>query len=85
MVEEQKAERQASANQLTLDNFDEAEETDEQYGHLTAHLVETAARSSDNNQWTRVFARSDIESLQISVHALGPDVIYDRALRESSQ
>ena len=41
MAEEQKAEKQASANQLTLDNFDEAEETDEQYGHLTAHLVET--------------------------------------------
>ena len=85
MTEERKSGEQANASQLTLDNYDEADETDSQYGHLTAHLVETEVRSADNNQWTRVFARSDIESLHIPVHALGPDVIYDRALRESAQ
>ena len=56
MAEEQKVGHQNNASQLTLDNFDEAEETDEEYGHLTAHLVESETRSSDNNQWTRVFS-----------------------------
>ena len=36
------------ASQLTLDNFDEAEDTDEQYGHLTAHLVEPEAVATQN-------------------------------------
>ena len=40
MVEEKKEGRSSAANQLTLDSYDEAEDMDSQYGHLTAHLVE---------------------------------------------
>ena len=66
-----------------MDNFDEAEDTDEQYGHLTAHLVEPEAVATQNYQWSRVFTRDDVQELQIAVHALGPDLIYDKALREA--
>ena len=35
--------------------------------------------------WTRVFTRDEIAELQISVHTLGPDLLYDRSLREAAQ
>ena len=47
MAEETKEERHVGASQLTLDNFDEADETDQEYGHLTAHLVESAPRKKE--------------------------------------
>ena len=84
MVEETKEGRSSAANQLTLDNYDEAEDTDSQYGHLTAHLVESAPRKNETAQWTRVFSRDEIMDLKIVVHTLGPDLIYDKSLREAS-
>ena len=85
MAEEQKAGERVGLSQLTLDNFDDSDEADSQEEHITARMVDVEARSSDNNKWTRVFARSDITNIQIAVHALGPDLIYDRAFRESAQ
>ena len=85
MAEEEKGQPRPSASQLTLDNYDEGEETDPDYGHLTAHLVEAAPKKKDTVQWTRVFTRDEIASLQIAAHLLGPDLLYDRSLREAAQ
>ena len=85
MVEERKEGRSAAASQLTLDNYDEAEDSDPQYGHLTAHLVESAPQKKDTAMWTRVFTRDEVADLQISAHTLGPDLLYDRSLREATQ
>ena len=63
MVEEKKSNKISDSIQLTLDNFDELEENDPEYGHLTAHLVEEAPRKSDTSKWTRVFSRDDIVTL----------------------
>ena len=63
MAEETKEGRHVGAIQLTHDNFDEADETDQEYGHLTAHLVESAPRKKETAQWTRVFARDEITDL----------------------
>ena len=84
MVEESKEAHRGAATQLTLDNFEEAEDEDPQYGHLTAHLVESAPRQGDNHQWSQVFTREEVETLQVAVHPLGPDLLYDKSLREAA-
>ena len=39
--------------------------------------------NNDTNYWTRVFARDDLGDLQLAIHKLGADLIYDKAMRES--
>ena len=85
MVEEQKQQLVQRVGQLTLDNFNEDADSDPEYGHLTRHLVEAEAGPADNNQWTRCFTRDEVRDLQIGVHQLGPDLVFDKSLRESAE
>ena len=48
-----------------------------------AHLVDDEDPGKDTNCWTRVFTRDELGSRQQSVHLLGPDLIYDKAMRDS--
>ena len=84
MAEESKEPRRRGPSQRTLDAFEGTEDSDEEYGHLTAHLVEGAPRQAERHQWTRVFTRAEVLSLQISLHELGPDLIYDKSVREAA-
>jgi len=50
---------------------------------LVSHLVDQEEHPDKNSYWTRVFSRDTEESLQISIHQVGPDLIYDRSVREA--
>ena len=50
---------------------------------MVSHLVEQEEHPDKNSYWTRVFSRDTEEGLQISIHKLGPDLIYDRSVREA--
>ena len=49
MAEEQKQPSRPRLTQMTLDNFEGADEADSEYGHLTAHLVDVEDRATHNN------------------------------------
>ena len=63
MAEEQKQQLVERVSQLTLDNFEEAGDSDSDYGHLTRHLVETEVGTAHNSQWTRCFTRDEVQTL----------------------
>ena len=63
MAEEQKEQLVARVSQLTLDSFEEAGDSDPEYGHLTRHLVEPEAGPAHNCQWTRCFTRDEVRNL----------------------
>ena len=56
---------------------------DSQYGHLVAHLVRGDEKVKATDLWTRVFTRDVPESLQVSVHRIGDDLIFDKSLRDA--
>ena len=38
---------------------------------------------SDNSQWTRVFSRDCHSDKKLPLYTLGPDLLYDRSIRDS--
>ena len=48
-----------------------------------SHLVEKEEKESKNNIWTRVFSRDDIRDKRLALFPLGPDLIYDKSMRNA--
>ena len=82
-MEEQKVPAGVRHVQATLDHFVSHNYADSEYGHLVQHLFEQEEHPDKNSYWTRVFSRDTEEGLQISIHQIGPDLIYDRSVREA--
>ena len=68
---------------MTLDQFEADDGEDADYGHLVAHLIEQDTSTKDNDLWTRVFSRDDLGDNQLATPKIGPDLIYDKSLREA--
>ena len=82
-MEEQKVPAGVRQKQATLDHFVSHNDADSEYGHLVQHLFEQEEHPDKNSYWTRVFSRDIEEGLQISIFKIGPDLIYDRSVREA--
>lgn len=67
--------------QTVLDQYEGVEDNDSEYGHLVQHLIEQDLDHRDTNQWTGVFARDSVGTLQVPNKLIGPDLIYDRSVR----
>lgn len=83
LMEEQKRPTSQSQLQLTLDHSLRHEQNESSYDHLVAHLVEDEQAIRDTNEWTRVFTRDGSRGRQIAIFTLGPDLLYDKSVRES--
>ena len=53
------------------------------YEHLVQHLVEQDTNAKDTNKWTRVFKVEQGKSQSAGVYQIGPDLIYDKSVRDS--
>ena len=83
MAEEQKGGSNKQASQATLDMYEVQEDADSEYGHLVSHLVEQEDEAKITEMWTRVFTRDSVKSLEPAVFPIGPDLLFDRSVRDS--
>ena len=84
-MEEQKGPNRAGLRQMTLDHYDISEGVDLDNDALPSHLIEEEDQPKDNNQWTGVFTRDSLGDNQIPAIPLGPELIYNGSVRESSR
>ena len=83
LMEEHKRPSAQSHLQLTLDRSLRHEEVEGSYDHLVAHLVEDEQDIRDTNEWTRVFTRDGARGRLVGIYRLGPDLLYDKSVRDS--
>ena len=69
--------------QSTLRQSEQQDDLESEYGHLMAHLIEQDLPKADNTQWTRVVSRDRNPNLLPSIMPLGPDLIFNKSIRES--
>ena len=51
--------------------------------HLISHLLDYQEEEKVPSEWTRVFSRSDIGVKRAGVFPIGPDLIYDKSMRDA--
>ena len=83
IVEEEKGQAANKIAQSTLDRHVQNEDFDSEYGHLVTHLIEQDEELGKKEYWTRVFTRDSQVGLRVSIHMLGPDLIFDKSIRDS--
>ena len=66
-----------------LDGALHADDIDPTHGHLVEHLLDHEPGTQVNSMWTRVFSRDDLNELVPGIYPLGPDLIYDKSMRDA--
>ena len=68
--------------QGTLSQIESQTGQESEYGHLLAHLLDEDEDDRVVSSWTRVFSRSSLGNGRAAIYPLGPDLLYDRSLRD---
>ena len=72
-----------SLRQSTLTVNEQREDSDDEYGHLVTHLMKQDGSLVETSQWTNVFSRDMPAGMSVQVQPIGPDLIFDRSLRNT--
>ena len=68
--------------QATLSQLEHVAVEQNEHDHLIAHLVEQDEDEKFNFEWTRVFSRADINSQRAAIFPMGPDLHFDKSMRD---
>ena len=70
---------------MTLDHYDIGGGVDLDHDHVPSHLIEHEDKPKDTNKWTGVFTRDGLNDNHITIQAVGPDLLFNASIRETSR